>query len=56
MKTRNVVSSRTAKRSSQSRLSFFPPGNFLWRLISMPHFIIIQESALDFLPKYNTNS
>lgn len=56
MKTRNVVSSRTAERSSQSRLSFFPPGKFLWRLISMPYFIIIQESALDFLLKYNANS
>lgn len=35
-------------------LSFFSPRDFL-RLISMPHIIIIQESALDFLFKYNTN-
>lgn len=35
---------------------FFSPRDFLRRLISVPHFIIMQESALDFLFKCNTNS
>lgn len=46
---RNASSPCTPECSSQSYLSFLPLRDFLWRLIFMPHFIIIQETALDFV-------